>query len=59
VSVDLPFLHAVSGTLKPADEGEGERIERAADKSRERFRAKYGCLPGTPEYDELSTSSRA
>lgn len=51
--VSLPFLHHGSSTLKNADEGEASRIRRGADANRARFKAKYGCLPGTPEYEEL------
>jgi GT2 family glycosyltransferase len=53
VSVDLPFLHYSAGTLKNASPAEQARIRRGADSNRERFRARYGCLPGTPEYQEL------
>lgn len=53
VCVDLPFLHHAAATLKNADPAEQAEIRRGADRSRERFRAKYGCLPGTPEYGRL------
>ncbi len=53
VSVDLPFLHHGSQTIKNASPGEVKRIQRGADKGKERFRQKYGCIPGTPEYDML------
>ena len=53
VCVDLPFYHYGSGTLKSSDEAEAARIRRGADKNRERFRAKYGCLPGSAEYNGL------
>lgn len=53
VSLDLPFLHVRSSTLRNASEGEAARIRRGADKSRERFRLKYGCLPGSKAYEEL------
>jgi glycosyltransferase involved in cell wall biosynthesis len=53
VSVDLPFLHYSAGTLKNASPAEAARIRRGADSNRERFRVRYGCLPGTSEYQEL------
>lgn len=51
--VDLPFVHFGASTLKQATEREAIIIRRGADTNRERFRKKYGCLPGTPEYDKL------
>lgn len=51
--VDLPFLHLGAQTVKTASEGEQARIKRGADENRARFKAKYGCLPGTPEYSKL------
>lgn len=53
--VDLPFLHHGAQTIKSADAGEQARIKRGADANREKFRAQYGCLPGTPEYTKLFT----
>ena len=50
---DLPFLHYGSSTLKQASEKEAIIIRRGAQRNRERFKAKYGCLPGTPEYEKL------
>lgn len=55
VSVNLPFYHAGSQTIKLADEGERAMICRGADANKERFSRKYGCVPGTPEYDKLFT----
>ena len=51
--VDLPFFHYSSATLKQASEKEAIIIRKGADRNRERFRQKYGCLPGTPEYEKL------
>jgi len=51
--VDLPFLHHGAQTVKQASIGEQIRIRRGAEENRERFRVKYGCLPGTPEYSKL------
>jgi hypothetical protein len=53
VAIDMPFLHVSSGTLKNASPSEQSAIRRGADRNRERFRAKYGCLPGTDAYQEL------
>lgn len=53
VCVDVPFFHYAAGTLKCAGPGEAERIKRGAQSNREMFRAKYGCYPGTPEYEAL------
>ncbi len=53
VNCGLPFLHHGAQTLKHAMPGEAERIKRGAQENRERFRVRYGCLPGTPEYAEL------
>ena len=53
VCVDLPFFHHAAGTLKHASPAEASKIKRGADANRERFRAEYGCLPGSPEYNAL------
>lgn len=53
VCIDLPFYHAAAQTIDKADAGERERIKRGADMNRQMFRRAYGCLPGTPEYQEL------
>ena len=53
VCVDLPFLHHGAQTVKSAEQGESARIQRGADLNRQRFKLRYGCLPGTPEYSEL------
>ena len=53
VCIDLPFLHHGASTLKQASEKEAIIIRKGADRNRERFRQKYGCLPGTPEYEKL------
>lgn len=53
VCISLPFLHHGASTVKAADPGERGRIERGATANRERFRAKYGCVPGSPEYERL------
>jgi len=53
IACDVPFLHYSSGTLKNASPAEASMIQRGAERNRERFRAKYGCFPGTPEYQAL------
>lgn len=55
-SLDVPFYHVGSATLKNSDEAEQERIRKAYDHNKEVFRKKYGCVPGEPEYDALFTS---
>lgn len=53
VSIDVPFLHRRSSTLRSAAEVEVERINAAADANRQRFFREYGCVPGTKKYEEL------
>jgi GT2 family glycosyltransferase len=53
VSYNLPFYHERSSTLKNAGRAEQNRINRAFDINKETFKKKYGCYPGTPEYDQL------
>ena len=53
VCIDLPFLHHGAGTIRNADPVEKAIIQRGADANRQRFKQKYGCLPGTPEYQML------
>jgi GT2 family glycosyltransferase len=57
VCVDLPFLHHGASTLKNADPGERDRIQRGSERNRQRFYELYRCFPGTPEYEELFTES--
>ena len=59
VCLSIPFLHHGSATIKSADKQEKQRIERNAAHNREYFFSKYGCLPGTPEYDQLFSDSTA
>ena len=51
--VDLPFLHLGAQTVATATPEERIKIKRGAEANRKRFQAKYGCLPGTPEYYDL------
>lgn len=53
VKVPLLFYHHGSQTLATAPPEERRFIEERATLNRERFRERYGCLPGTPEYDQL------
>lgn len=51
--IGVPFYHIASGTLKHMDGMKKELLQKQADSDRETFYRKYGCLPGTPEYEEL------
>jgi hypothetical protein len=51
--VNVPFGHDRSATLRNAPLEERRALEDQAHKDRERFKTKWGCLPGTPEYTEL------
>lgn len=53
VCIDVPFLHHGASTLKSCDPSEAIIIRRGAEANRARFKAKYGCLPGTPAYEAL------
>lgn len=53
VSLDLPFLHHGSQTVKHADPKEQRLIQRAADRNRARFEEMYGCLPGSEAYNAI------
>jgi len=51
--IGVPFYHVASGTIKHIDNDSRDAIQKQADADRETFRKKYGCLPGTPEYEAL------
>ena len=53
VSIDVPFLHHGSATIKACDPAERAVIERGARANREKFKKEFGCYPGTKEYEEL------
>lgn len=53
VCVDLPFYHAGASTLKSGTILERSEIERGAARNRLLFKEKYGCFPGTPEYEMI------
>jgi hypothetical protein len=49
-SIDLPFLHHASGTIKSSTALEAERIQQQADRNRQYFSRKYGIRVASPEY---------
>jgi len=51
--IGMPFYHVASGTLKHLDGEIKEALQKQSDKDRERFKEKYGCSPGTPEYEAI------
>jgi GT2 family glycosyltransferase len=53
VCVDWPFVHVGAGTMKNADKEERARIERMAEANRRRFWEKWGCWPGSKEYERI------
>jgi len=56
--IDLPFYHYASGTMKNASEYDKANYYGPGFlKSKERFQAKWGCLPGTKEYEEMCSTA--
>lgn len=53
VSIDVPFLHHGSATIKNAEPAERTRIMRGADRNRAWFKRTYGVAVGSPEYARL------
>lgn len=53
ISINVPFLHHASGTLKHANPKDKEVIERGFARNKERFKETYGCYPDSPEYQKL------
>jgi GT2 family glycosyltransferase len=51
--IDVPFFHYSSATLKMADNNDKKAITEAAAQNRELFHKRYGCYPGTKEYEAL------
>lgn len=49
-AIQVPFLHAVSGTLKTAPNALRQQICRQADLDREAFRRKWGFAIGSRQY---------
>ena len=50
VSIDVPFYHVASGTLKSVDAEQRDRICKLADADRATFERKYGFSVTGPEY---------
>jgi len=50
ISLNVPFYHIASGTLKQTDDATREFICRKSDQDREMFIKKWGCAVGSPEY---------
>lgn len=59
VSINVPFVHHRSGTLRNADREERQRIESNALANRKRFFEQYGAWPGTIAYEQLFTAAGA
>lgn len=56
VCLDIPFLHHGASTIKGAPTEEQERIQRQAERNRQRFFDTYGAHIGVPEeYETLFT----
>jgi GT2 family glycosyltransferase len=53
VKVPVPFYHERSSTLRLAPPEEKYQIQEQANRDRATFRAKYGCIPGEPAYEDL------
>jgi len=53
VCIDVPFLHYGSGTILNADPVERRRVQQNAQANRARFKDKWGCEMGSPEYYAL------
>ncbi len=55
VSIDLPYLHHGSSTVKNADPAEQASFKRGFEHTRGLFKLKYGCYPTDPAYNKLFT----
>lgn len=53
VSINVPFVHHRSGTLRNADREERDRIERNTVTNKRYFFGLHGCYPGTKKYEDL------
>jgi GT2 family glycosyltransferase len=47
------YYHERSSTIRKASQEEREEYAKIGDSDRAAFKAKYGCVPGSPEYAEL------
>lgn len=52
-SIDLPFYHVGSGTLKSVDHKTRDEIQGLADADRATFEKQYGCAIGSDAYGKL------
>lgn len=57
-SLDLPFYHKVSGTLKNTSPRLHEELCRLSDRDRDTFRRKWGCEIGSDAYYSKFNQSR-
>lgn len=51
--VNVPYFHINSQTIHRSDPKTRHAIQEQANRDRAVFREKYGCLPGTKEYEAL------
>lgn len=54
--IGVPFYHVASGTIKHIDNDARDAIQKQADADRITFEKKWGCLPGSAEYNQLFAS---
>jgi GT2 family glycosyltransferase len=57
-SIDVPFYHEVSGTMKQADNKRRDAIQARADKDRLAFKNKWGYAIASPEYEQAFRHSK-
>lgn len=50
---NTPYYHERSSTARLASPEDQRKIYAQAEKDREAFQKKWGCVPGTPEYNAL------
>jgi GT2 family glycosyltransferase len=50
---NVPYFHLGSATTRTADFFEQRELAEQAEKDREEFCKKWGCMPGTEEYNKL------
>lgn len=59
VKVPVAFYHERSSTLRLANPEEKIWINTQANKDRQAFRDKYGCIPGERAYEDLFKNGKA
>ncbi len=59
MKANVPFYHVNSQTMKRASSTDRQWIHERANLDREVFKRKWGCLPGTPEYNNLFKEAHA